>query len=61
VSALPPALQAIARVLPLTFAVSLLRGVWRGDGWASHAGDAGALALLFVACTALSSKVFRWD
>lgn len=61
VSALPPALQAIARVLPLTFAVSLLRGVWRGDGWASHAGDVGALALLFVVCTALSSKVFRWD
>ena len=29
-------LQAVARVLPLTYAVSLLRGIWHGEGWATH-------------------------
>ena len=33
VESLPPMLQAVARVLPLTYAVSLLRGIWHGEGW----------------------------
>lgn len=61
VEALPPTLQVIARVLPVTYAVSLLRGIWRGDGWSAHAGDVAVLALVCVACTALSAKVFRWE
>jgi ABC-2 type transport system permease protein len=61
VAALPPVLQAIARVLPLTYAVSLLRGVWRGEGWSPHLGDVATLALMFVVCIALSAKVFRWE
>ena len=58
---LPPWLEAIARVLPLTYAVSLLRGVWRGDTLSAHLGDAAAIALVFLACTALSARVFRWE
>src|SRR6202167_4969703 len=33
VAELPPVLRAIARVLPLTYAVNLLEGIWNGDGW----------------------------
>ena len=61
VESLPPVLQAIARLLPFTYAVSLLRGIWRGDGWVAHAGDAAVLALMFVIFTAASAKVFRWE
>ena len=61
VAALPAALQAVARVLPLTYAVSLLRGIWRGEGWAAHTGDAVALAVMFVVLTAVSARVFRWE
>ncbi len=61
VDALPHALQTAARVLPLTYAVSLLRGIWQGDGWLAHAGDLAVLTLVFVGCTALSAKVFRWE
>jgi len=61
VEALPPTLQAIARALPLTYAVSLLRGIWHGEGWAAHASDVAVLALMFVALTVLASKVFRWE
>ena len=59
--ALPPVLQTVAKMLPFTYAVSLLRGIWRGEGWLAHAGDLGVLALVFLACTALSAKVFRWE
>jgi len=58
---LPPALHAVARVLPLTYAVSLLEGIWSGDAWLAHAGDVAALVVVFLICTALSTKVFRWE
>ena len=61
VGALPPALRAVARVVPLTYTVSLLEGIWRGDAWSGHVGDVAALAFIFMVCTALSAKVFRWE
>src|SRR5580692_6871278 len=61
VESLPPALHAVAKVVPLTYTVSLLEGIWRGDAWSAHRGDVAALAFVFVACTALSAKVFRWE
>ena len=61
VDSLPPMLQTIAHALPLTYAVSLLRGIWRGEGWSGHVGDIAALALMFLVCTAVSAKVFRWE
>jgi len=61
IAALPGWLQPIAHVLPLTPAVSLLRGIWLGDGWLAHGGDVGALALVLAICTALSARLFRWE
>jgi ABC-2 type transport system permease protein len=61
ISSLPPVLQTVARALPTTYAVSLLAGIWKGDAWSAHLGDLAALVLGFVVCTALSSKVFRWE
>jgi len=58
---LPPLLHGVARVLPLTYSVSLLQGIWKGDGWRAHVGDVVALVVVFVVCTALSAKVFRWE
>ena len=61
IDSLPPTLQAIARALPLTYAVSLLRGIWHGEGWAAHSTDVAVLAVMFVALTAIGAKVFRWE
>jgi len=61
VESLPPVAQAVARVVPLTYAVSLLEGIWKGDAWWAHSRDLAALALVFLVCTALSAKVFRWE
>ena len=61
VALLPPNLAAVARVLPMTRAVSLLTGVWHGEPWAAHTMDIVALAATFGVCTVLSSRLFRWE
>ena len=61
ISVMPPWLRFVARVMPLTYAVSLLRGLWRRDALASHLRDAGIIALFTVVFTALASRVFRWE
>ena len=61
VDALPPAMQAVSRVVPLTYAVSLLSGIWQGDPWSAHLGDVAALFVVFGVCTAIASRVFRWE
>jgi ABC-2 type transport system permease protein len=61
VDALPQGLRMLARVLPLTYVVSLLQGIWTGGPWSAHLGDVTALALVCVVCTALSARVFRWQ
>jgi ABC-2 type transport system permease protein len=61
IASLPPFLQVIARALPSTYAVSLLRGIWLGEGWSGHVGDVVMLAVLFLVFTAVSARVFRWE
>ncbi len=61
IDTLPPALGALARLLPLTYAVSLLKGIWQGNGWIAHLGDLTALAVATVVCVAISARVFRWE
>jgi hypothetical protein len=46
ITTLPSALQVVSHFVPLTYAVSLLRGIWVGDAWSAHLGDVAAL----VAC-----------
>jgi ABC-2 type transport system permease protein len=48
-------------VSPLTYAVSLLDGIWKGESWFAHRADVAALVLTFIVCTAISAKVFRWE
>jgi ABC-2 type transport system permease protein len=59
--AMPPGLHAVARVIPLTYAVSLLEGIWQGDAWTAHAGDLAALAAVLAVCVGLAARVFRWE
>jgi ABC-2 type transport system permease protein len=61
VESLPPVLHTVVRILPMTYAVRLLQGIWNGDGWLAHMSDVAALTVLFVVYTAISAKVFRWE
>ena len=60
-ASMPPIFGALAHALPMTYAVSLLRGIWTSDPWSAHLGDLGALAGFFLLFTALSAKIFRWE
>ena len=61
IEAFPPSLQMVARFLPLTYIVSLLRGIWIGESWFAHLGDVAALAIAGAIFVALSARVFRWE
>ena len=61
IASMPPGMQILARLMPLTYAVSLLRGIWQGEAWSAHVGDVAALVIVFAVCVAVSSKVFRWE
>ena len=61
VEALPLGLRLLARLLPMTYVVSLLQGILAGASWWAHLGDVAALALVFAVCTAVSAKIFRWE
>jgi hypothetical protein len=36
-----------------------MEGIWAGSGWSLT--DVASLIAVFVVCTALSSRVFRWE
>jgi ABC-2 type transport system permease protein len=61
IAVLPPWLRAVARVMPLTYAVSLLQGVWGGNPLSSHLWDILVIALFGAVFTALAARFFRWD
>jgi ABC-2 type transport system permease protein len=56
-----PLLRGAAALMPMTYAASLMRGIWTGDTWMAHSGDLAALAIVFIICITLSSRVFRWE
>ncbi len=58
---LPTFWRVIAYGLPTTHAVSLMKGVWDGSGWAAHLGNVAALAAIAAVCVAVSTRVFRWE
>jgi ABC-2 type transport system permease protein len=61
IATMPPGVQLLARLMPLTYAVSLLKGVWQGEAWSAHLGDVAALIVVFGVSVAISSRVFRWE
>ena len=61
IEVLPLPIALAARGLPLTYAVSLLDGIWQGEPWRAHLGDVAALIVIFAVFTAVASRLFRWE
>ena len=61
IALLPPWLRVASRVMPMTYAVSLLQGVWRGDSLSFHLWDIVAIALFGALFAALASRFFKWE
>jgi ABC-2 type transport system permease protein len=53
--------QVVGMVIPLTYVVSLLRGLWVGEPWKGHLTDVLVLVALLVAGVLISIKTFRWE
>jgi ABC-2 type transport system permease protein len=61
VESFPPSLEMVAKLLPMTYIVSLLGGIWNGGPWSAHVGDLVALTIAGIVSLALSARVFRWE
>jgi ABC-2 type transport system permease protein len=58
---LPDAILKISTFLPLTYVVTLLRGLWIGDPWSQHLTEVVVLAGMLVLGLIISVKTFRWE
>ena len=57
----PPVMQAIAHVVPLSYVVELIHDVWVGQQLTANWLSAGILIGMFGVFTALSARMFRWE
>jgi len=51
----------VAALVPLTYVVDLLRGLWAGQSWGDHVLQVGVLAGMLIVGTVVSVKTFRWE
>ena len=61
VQMLPPGLQEFSKLLPLSYVVKLMQGLWFGDGLAVIAMPAAVLCGLLAVGVVLSARLFRWE
>lgn len=61
VEALPMGWRIVANTLPTTHAVGLMQGIWDGAGWGANWVNVMGLVAVFVVCSAVSTRVFRWE
>ena len=57
----PESIKRIAQFLPLTHAVTLLRGLWIGKPWSMFLFEILYLVIMCAVCTFIASKVFKWE
>jgi len=58
---LPESIQKISTYLPLTYVVSLLKGLWFGGQWGDYILEAGVLLSILAVCTFIAARFFQWD
>lgn len=58
---LPQSVKNVARFIPLTHVVTLMRGLWAGESWAKHLTEAAVLGGVLIIGVVLSARFFRWE
>ena len=58
---LPSSVQQIAALLPLTYVVKLMRGLWVGEPWSDLWLEVVVLTAVLVVCGLASARFFRWE
>jgi ABC-2 type transport system permease protein len=59
--AMPENMARIGRLLPLSYGIDLLKGVWFGGELSAYAADIFALLITFLVCAVGSALLFRWE
>lgn len=58
---LPEGVRTVSNILPLTYAVKLLRGLWVSQTWWSLRAEVAVLAAMLIVCTVVAGRMFRWE
>jgi ABC-2 type transport system permease protein len=58
---MPAAVKEIARFNPLTYVVTLMRGLWFGESWGTHLLDVAVLAGLLIVGMVVVAYTFKWE
>ena len=57
----PDGVLLVSRVLPLTYVVDLLQGLWFGEAWGDHLTEVAVLVGMLVVGVVVSARTFRWE
>ncbi|MCD2346693.1 ABC transporter permease [Clostridium guangxiense] len=57
----PSKIDAVSKILPLTYVVKVLKGIWIGTAIDNYIKDLLILAVIFVICITISIKKFKWQ
>jgi ABC-2 type transport system permease protein len=58
---LPQSVRSVARFIPLTHVVTLMRGLWAGESWGKHLTEVAVLGGVLVIGMVISARFFRWE
>ena len=58
---MPEGVRNVSRFLPLTHVVTLLRGLWFGEGWGEHLPEIAILVGVLAVGGIVASRTFRWE
>ena len=58
---MPESILFISKALPLTYGVELFTGVWLGKSVSNYTTDIIVLFSVFVVCTFIAVKTFKWE
>jgi ABC-2 type transport system permease protein len=58
---LPDGVRTVSKLLPVTYVVTLMQGLWKGDAWSSMGTEVIVLVCVLVVGLILAAKTFRWE
>ena len=57
----PQTFKTISNLIPLTHTVNILQGFWYQKSWSALTTEMIVLISIFVVCTIVSVKIFKWE
>lgn len=58
---MPANIRNLAKFIPLTHVVILMKGLWFGEAWGEHLMEISVLVGMLVVGVAVSARTFRWE